>query len=84
MDAVDPYGKALSVKPVPKQKGFAEKVKKVRKFRKSIRVDLDRKPELGGVHEERYLPPGSIKEVYEQYCSLEAHPASFVTFYRVA
>ncbi|CAK9066003.1 unnamed protein product [Durusdinium trenchii] len=48
------------------------------------KVDLARKPELGGLHEERYLPPGSLKEIWEQYKVLNTPAASFVTFYRVA
>ncbi|CAK9059434.1 FO synthase subunit 1 [Durusdinium trenchii] len=88
-DKVDPYGDSIlrstTTRPAVKTRApRKDKVKKVRKFQKSIKVDLARKPELGGLHEERYLPPGSLKEIWEQYKVLNTPAASFVTFYRVA
>lgn len=53
---------------------------KPRKHRGQVEINLSRS------HlEERWLPPGSMKEYYEQYCAQSGlqKPASFASFWRV-
>ena len=77
----DPYSKALhdeSVDPdlLPKPKT------KPRKKKGQVQINLER---TSKTMEERWLPPGSMKEYFEQYrlqSGLEK-PGSFVTFWRV-
>ena len=57
---------------------------KVRKMRRSIQVNLERKPGSGGQHEERWLPPGQMKDQWELYKQRAkgVNSASFTTFWR--
>lgn len=62
-----------------------EKVKKPRKKRKGVELNMDRT--TGATAQEvKYLPPGKMKEYYTQYkvTSLLPTPASFPTFWRAA
>lgn len=78
----DPYAKALhdeSVDPdlLPKPKT------KPRKRKGQVEINLER---TSKTMEERWLPPGSMKEYHEQYrlrTGLEK-PGSFATFWRVS
>ena len=64
---------------------LAEKTRKPRKMRGAIKLNSDR---LAGPHEGakeiRKLPPGAMKEFWEQYRLVSAleEPASFPTFWR--
>ena len=55
---------------------------KTRKFKKGLKVHVERKPETSGL-EPRWLPPGCMQDYYEQYKCMEGHQAaSFSTFWR--
>lgn len=71
----DAYSANINVTTKPKQK-----LKGPREFKKRIRVMRDRKKEV------RHLPPGRMKDYYEQMLALSSRSkpvASFATFYRV-
>lgn len=80
LNLADPYAKALHEEcadpdlPTPKSKQ--------RKKKGQVEINLSR---TAKTFEERWLPPGSMKEYYEQYVlqsGLEK-PGSFPTFWRV-
>ena len=77
--ASDPdAGKKWSQQAAPKAV-----VEKPRKMRRGVVINEERKPgdsEHG--FEVRKLPPGSMKEHYEQYKLTSPHPISFPTFWR--
>ena len=81
-DEMDPYGDALQFASA--SSGNKEKVTKVRTARGSITINTERKPETG--FEERWLPPGQMKDMWEQYklglSSSLSRPASFALFWR--
>ena len=56
---------------------------KPRKLKRQVQLNLDRTSEQ---FEERFLPPGSMKEYFDQYVlqSNLAKPASFPSFWRAA
>lgn len=60
--------------------------KKVRAMKKSVLVNPDRRADLGGAWEEKWLPPGQMKDYWEMYKMRGipglAEPASFTTFWR--
>ena len=58
--------------------------KKTRKMKRSVKMNLARRPETGGLCEERWLPPGQIKDYWEQYKHTHSGSkcASFTTFWR--
>ena len=55
-----------------------------RKKRRSIHMNLDRSGSGEMVREEKFLPPGSMKEYFMQYQAISQleKPASFATFWR--
>lgn len=82
----DSYSIELNVQvSLPANPSTQEKVKKPRKVRKGVLLNPDRAPGSSG-EEVRKLPPGSMKEYYEQYklSSNLGSPASFPTFWRAA
>lgn len=79
---VDSGGATLGPSGTKNKKG---KGSKVRKMRRSIQVNQERKPGSGGQYEERWLPPGQMKdqwELYKQRCR-GVNAASFTSFWRV-
>lgn len=84
-DEPDPYSELIDKPELPKDK-LQEKGKKIRKSRGSIQVNVSRKPELGGNYEVRWLPPGQMKDHWEQYKlgvrNSAQKPASFTLFWR--
>ncbi|CAK9015960.1 unnamed protein product [Durusdinium trenchii] len=76
-ESVDPYATVdlppALMEPVKRQK--------VRRYKQGLKVHVEREPETSGV-EERYLPPGTMKEYYEQFKCLD-DSVSFSTFWRV-
>ena len=90
----DPYGDFIQQEHNPStevskqpslQKRAKAKGSKERKMRGSIEVNVARKPEAGG-KEIRWLPPGQMKDMWEQYrVGLQnsmVRPASFTLFWR--
>ena len=83
----DPYSdlqnldKQLEGGDIKKGKGT-----KLRKMKRSIKVNLDRKSEAGGPYEEKYLPPGQMKDQWDLYRQRQQgkNTASFTTFWRVS
>ena len=81
-DDPDPYAEAVgdptSLKP--------KKKKAVRSVKSGVKMNVSRRPEFG--YEKRWLPPGHIRDYYEQFVSID-RPAgdgkqvSFATFWRV-
>lgn len=67
------------------QKKCKGKGSKTRKMKRSVMVNLDRKAESGGLYEDRWLPPGQIKDHWELYKKRQRgfQCASFTTFWRV-
>jgi len=84
-DEPDPYSELID-KPEISKENLQGKRQKIRKSRGSIQVNVSRKPELGGNYEVRWLPPGQIKDVWEQYKlgvrNSAQKPASFTLFWR--
>ena len=90
-DEADPYAdqlvKGLEMGPssgdCSKQVSKSKK-KKTRMMKRSVQMNLARRPDAGGMYEERWLPPGQIKDYWEQYKHRHAgsHCASFSTFWR--
>ena len=91
----DSYAQLLIEKSGPEapklleQKRETEKkdVKKnVRTMKKSVLVNPGRRADLGGAREEKWLPPGQMKDYWEMYKMRGAFglqkPASFTTFWR--
>ena len=86
----DGYGQLLTEKSeaeVPSAGKRKERgLKKLRMMKKSVRVNTARKPELGGLREEKWLPPGQMKDYWEMYKLRNrqslAKCASFTTFWR--
>lgn len=80
--SVEPYSDFKLVKAVKDDSG--EKKSKPRKMRKSIKIQPGRSVADG--NEERFLPPGSMREHYVQYKAQSGleQPASFPAFWRVA
>ena len=90
-DDKDPYSDLLEAQQAPgpvNPKSASSKTKnpKHRKMRKSVKVNLARKPETGGIYEDKWLPPGQMKDHWELYrqCQRGHECASFTTFWRVA
>lgn len=86
-DEMDPYATLLGKGHFPSSSSSSkpEDKSKTRLMSKSVKVNLERKPSHGGP-EVRFLPPGQMKDMWEQYrqtlkgsCS---KPASFATFWR--
>ena len=80
---LDPYAQKLAAVASGREvlPAREEKVVKKRKLRKGVRVNP-----LRSAEETRYLPPGCMRDHWEQYrlvSSLEK-PASFPTFWRVS
>ena len=57
---------------------------KIRRMRRSVKVTLERKPDSGGVYEDKWLPPGQMKDHWELYRHSQrgVECASFTTFWR--
>ena len=81
-EEMDPYGDALQLGSA--SSSSKEKVTKVRTARGSITINTDRRPANG--FEERWLPPGQMKDMWEQYklglSTSLSRPASFTLFWR--
>ena len=80
----DPYAETLGAGPEPVVQ--AGKKKKVHSKKFSITLNPDRKAAFEG--QERFLPPGSMKDYWEQFNDVHprAHderPVSFTTFWKV-
>ena len=80
----DPYAETLGAGPEPVVQ--AGKKKKVHSKKFSISLNPDRKAAFEG--QERFLPPGSMKDYWEQFNDVHprAHderPVSFTTFWKV-
>lgn len=72
--------------PFPFAKSWAECQKsKTPKEKKHLKLNPKRRPETGGLYEEKWLPPGQMKDIWEQYrhANQGAGYASFTTFWRV-
>lgn len=85
---LDPYATLLGEGHVDSSSSSKPQDKsKVRRMSKSVKVNLERKPSQGGP-EVRFLPPGQMKDMWEQYRqtvrSSCCKPASFATFWREA
>ena len=82
----DPYSELIDKPEVSKENLDMKQKKKIRKSRGSIQVNVSRKPEVEGNSEVRWLPPGQIKDVWEQYKlglrNSAGKPASFTLFWR--
>lgn len=90
-DETDPYAeqlvKGLTMDPSSgdcSNQVWKSKKKKTRKMKRTIKMNLARRPDTGGLYEERWLPPGQIKDYWEQYKHRHAgsNCASFTTFWR--
>ena len=88
-DDKDPYSDLLAARQAhgpgnPTASPSKTKTPKLRKMRKSIKVNLARKPETGGLYEDKWLPPGQMKDHWELYrqCQRGHACASFSTFWR--
>lgn len=61
--------------------------RKLRVMNKSVRVNAERRPEVGGLRENKFLPPGQMKDYWEMYKMRNSQSlvtcASFTTFWRV-
>ena len=61
--------------------------RKLRVMNKSVRVNTSRKAEQGGLRENKFLPPGQMKDYWEMYKMRNSESlvkcASFTTFWRV-
>lgn len=68
-----------------KKTGRDAKNPKLRKTKRHLKLNLKRRPETGGLYEEKWLPPGQMKDIWEQYrhANQGANCASFTTFWRV-
>lgn len=81
-------GKSSEAPEIPDPVGVKPpKTKKVRTVTKGVKLNLDRVGgEDSGQEEIRWLPPGSIKDTWEQYRQTSAldRPAAFPTFWRVS
>ena len=78
----DPYSQALHVQ-LPDSEFLPDKEKKPRKRKGQVEINLERTSKQ---FEERWLPPGSMKEYFEQYRNQSAleKPGSFASFWRVS
>ena len=55
---------------------------RTRKFKKGLKVHVERRPENSGL-EIRWLPPGCMQDYFEQYKAIEGHQAAaFSTFWK--
>ena len=89
-DNQDPYAEHLrnnAESPVepPNVKAHAKvKGQKIRKMKRSVQLNLHRRPEVG-MYEEKWLPPGQMKDFWEQYrlAQADAPSVSFKTFWKV-
>ena len=82
VDTADPYSEATAAAtPSP----VGNKCKK-KNTKRSVQVNPDRVAEPGGPCEQRYLPPGQMKDYWEMYkkrqCVSSRKPASFPTFWK--
>lgn len=81
-DEQDPYGRYLEEEKT-KPAGSKE-----RKMRGGLRINSARKAGGESGHEVRWLPPGQMKDMWEQYRvsvqSSSSRPASFTTFWRAS
>ncbi len=77
-ELADPYAKALNT---PTVVPLAKKKQKIRRNRMSINLEPSRKH----AHEERWLPPGHMRDYWEQmkYANANGPPVAFSTFWRV-
>ena len=74
-DGSDPYAVAMDLQT-------EAPVGKVRKYKKGLKLHVERRPEISGL-EVRYLPPGNMSEYYEQFKGMEGtQSASFAVFWR--
>lgn len=87
----DPYAECLNNKvqsavAKPKAKAKGKGLRKIRKMSKSVSINLVRKTGGSAGMEERWLPPGRMKDMWELYVRRMApsvvKPASFTTFWR--
>jgi len=87
----DPYAEQLDRGLGPNCHSPSQKVgpnaknPKLRKKKKHLKLNPKRRPETGGLYEEKWLPPGQMKDIWEQYrhANQGAGYASFTTFWRV-
>lgn len=83
VDVADPYAEKLHAKGEGEkiQSDLAPPRKKPRKTNRQVVINQSRKE-----MEERFLPPGTMKEFFDQYVlqSALSKPGSFPTFWRVS
>ena len=83
-DDEDAYGDLIQVRAESANESQAKRSKE-RRMRGCVELNVARKPGVGG-QETRYLPPGQMKDMWEQYRlglqNSTTKPASFSLFWR--
>ena len=79
LESTDPYAILDLVQFA--DEGGPPRAGKVRKYKKGLKLHVERRPENSGF-EVRYLPPGTMKEYFEQFQCVDGQ-ISFATFWRV-
>lgn len=85
MEPPDPYEDQLTLESVKETPVLGEVHKRKRKMQKSVKVNPHRQPNSGGMFEEKWLPPGQMKDLWSQYkkrVGAADKVASFPTFWR--
>ncbi|CAK9028040.1 Uncharacterized protein SCF082_LOCUS18188 [Durusdinium trenchii] len=67
MEPPDPYEDQLTLESVKETPVLGEVHKRKRKMQKSVKVNPHRQPNSGGMFEEKWLPPGQMKDLWSQY-----------------
>ena len=84
----DPYTeKLLDTNPksyIPQAQSKGKGLKKLRKMRRSVNLTVKRQRDQGGFYEDKWLPPGHMKDLWTQYKAKQGNgkAASFPAFWR--